>query len=419
MWGLVDCNSFYCSCERVFRPDLNGKPVVVLSNNDGCLIALTPEAKALGYKMGETYFQVAHKLRQDGVAVFSSNYTLYGDLSARVMATMETLVPIEQYSIDEAFVPFSPAMAAQAEEVGWAVHDRIPQWTGVPVRVGIGETRTLAKLANHWAKKITRVLRLQAGTPETEKLLEQTPTRDVWGIGRRQSAKLEQMGIVNARQLRDMDPARALKLLTVVGQRTVLELRGFQCIMQDEVPAPRKTLINSRSFGRRVTKKEDLFDAMAMHCATSGERMRAEGLEASGLAVHMETSRHGEKPYCCLSTNVHIPVPTNNTGTLIHAAREALEKCYRPGHDFMKGGIMLFDIVEQGARQLTLMEACPRPEDTKQKAIMQAMDTINDRFGRGTLRPAAQGAAKAFWHMQRKKMSGAYTTRWEELPKVR
>ena len=179
LWGLVDCNSFYCSCERLFRPDLSGKPVVVLSNNDGCLIALTPEAKALGFKMGDIYFQVQHRLEKLGVAVFSSNYTLYGDISNRVMRTMESLVPIEQYSIDESFVPFFRATAAQAIDVGWAVHDRIFQWVGMPVRVGIGPTRTLAKLANLWTKKRSRVLKLDLGSPELEEILEATSTGDI------------------------------------------------------------------------------------------------------------------------------------------------------------------------------------------------------------------------------------------------
>ena len=280
-WGLVDCNSFYCSCERLFRPDLKEKPVVVLSNNDGCLIALTPEAKALGFKMGEVYFQVKHRLEKFGVTAFSSNYTLYGDISNRVMRTLETLVPIEQYSIDESFVPFYPATAIQAMDVGWAIHDRVKQWIGVPVRVGIGPTRTLAKLANLWAKKKERVFKLALGSTELEKILEATPTVDIWGIGRKQSAKLEKLGIRNARQLRDMDTDRALKLLTVTGQQTVFELRGFQCIMEDQMPVPRKTLINSRSFGRRVTRKEDLAQAVTMHCSIAGERLRREKMEAA------------------------------------------------------------------------------------------------------------------------------------------
>ena len=418
LWGLVDCNSFYCSCERLFRPDLAGKPVVVLSNNDGCLIALTPEAKALGFTMGEIYFQVRHRLERLGVAVFSSNYTLYGDISSRVMRTMETLVPIEQYSIDESFVPFYRATAAQAVDVGWAVHDRILQWVGMPVRVGIGPTRTLAKLANLWAKKRTRVFKIESDSTELEEILEATPTGDIWGIGRRQSEKLAKMGITNARQLRDMDADRALRLLTVVGQRTVFELRGLQCIMENQQPVPRKTLINSRSFGRRVTRKEDLAQAMTMHCTIAGERLRMEKMQASGLCVHIETSRHAEEPYFSTSASVSLPIPTNSTTVLVRYALTALDRCYQPGHGYMKGGILLFDLQEQGARQLTLMEAVASPEAERQSKLMLALDAVNDRFGRGTLRYLSEGPVNAFWHMQRDKMSGAYTTRWEELAKV-
>ena len=420
LWALIDCNSFYCSCERLFRPDLDDKPVVVLSNNDGCLIALTPEAKALGFKMGDVHFQVEHELKRRGVTAFSSNYTLYGDISDRVMDTLRTVTPdIDQYSIDEAFIPFQPALAAQAVAVGWTVHDRVRRWVGVPVRVGIGATRTLAKLANHWAKKISRVLLLEPGSRQLEDVLEQTPTADIWGIGRRQSAKLAGLGIHNARQLRDLDPDRALKLLTLVGQRTVLELRGFQCIMEDNAPVPRKTLISTRSFGRRVTRREDLAEALAMHCGIAGERLRNEGMEAAGLSVTMQTSAHVEEPYFHAGASVGLPVPTNLTGDLIKAANRALEKCYTPGHGFMKGGIMLYDLYEADARQLTLLEACARPEDERRKRLMKTLDKVNAKYGRDTLRHMAQGPSKAFWHMQRKKKSSDLTTQWAGLPVVK
>lgn len=419
LWGLVDCNSFYCSCERLFRPDLEGKPVVVLSNNDGCLIALTPEAKALGFKMGDIYFQVKHRLEELGVTAFSSNYTLYGDISNRVMGTLKSLVPIEQYSIDESFIPFYPATAVQALDVGWAMHDRVKQWVGVPVRVGIGPTRTLAKLANLWAKKRTRVLKLDLGSTELEEVLEATPTGDIWGIGRKQAAKLERIGICSARQLRDMSLEHALQLLTVVGQRTVLELRGFQCIMENEAPVPRKTLINSRSFGRQVSKKEDLAQAMTMHCTIAAERLRLEKVEAAGLCVHMQTSAHSEAPYFSTSAKVHLPTPTNNTAVLIKAAMMALDKCYRPGHGYMKGGIMLFDLQEQGSRQLTLMEAAESSEQKQQTRLMQTLDRINDKFGKDTLKYLSQGPPKARWHMTRNLLSGAFTTQWAQLAKVR
>lgn len=418
LWGLVDCNSFYCSCERLFRPDLAGKPVVVLSNNDGCLIALTPEAKALGFTMGEVYFQVKGRLKYHGVTVFSSNYTLYGDISRRVMQCMESLVPIEQYSIDESFVPFGPALAAQAVAVGWAVHERIAQWVGMPVRVGIGATRTLAKLANAWAKKRTRVFQLELGTQELEDILHETPVVDVWGIGRKGAQKLNALGIFTARQLRDMNADTARKVLTVVGLRTVLELRGQQCIMEEEAPVPRKTLVSSRSFGSKVTKQEDLAQALAMHCEIAGRRLRAERMEAAALSVYFQTSMHGPNPFFSAAASVHLSPPTNYTPELIRAANMALEQCYAPGHGFLKGGITLFDLQQQGTRQLTLLEAATPEHNLRRAKLMQTMDAINARFGRDTLHSLAQGPQQAKWHMQRHLLSGAMTTRWKELKKV-
>lgn len=418
LWALVDCNSFYCSCERLFRPDLEGQPVVVLSNNDGCLIALTPEAKALGFKMGDVFFQVERLLKQHKVHVFSSNYRLYGDISSRVMQTMSSLVPIDQYSIDEAFVPFHRPLAVQALEVGWAIHDRVRKWDGMPVRVGIGSTRTLAKLANHCAKRLDRVLLLAAGEPLTERCLAETPARDVWGIGRRQAAKLERYGVRTAMQLRDMDIGLARKLLTVVGERTVRELRGMQCIMEEDAPTPRKTLVSSRSFGHRVGRKEDLAEAFAMHATIAGARLRQEGLEALCLGVEATTSPHAEAPYFRMAGHVQMHVPTNITGELISATVAALEKCYTPGHAFMKGGIVLWEISNQNNRQLTLIESVPDPKRVRKRSLMSVVDTLNDKYGRDTLTFASQGKKDAFWHMQRKRMSPYYTNSWDDLPRI-
>lgn len=419
LWALVDCQSFYCSCERIFRPDLIGKPVVVLSNNDGCLIALTIEAKALGYKLGDIYHLLEKQLERDQVTVFSSNYTLYGDISRRVMMTLAGIIPsIDQYSIDEAFVPFDKVLALNADEVGWEIHERVRKWVGVPVRVGIGPTRTLAKLANHWAKKKTRVFKLETGSDELEDVLEETQAKNVWGIGHRLSHKLATMGIDNARQLRDMDTGLAKKYLTVVGQRTVMELRGVQCVM-DELPTPRKTMVSSRSFGRRVTKKEDLAQALAMHCAITGERLRKEGLVAKGLQAWVMTSYRLDAPYCCLSARIDLNLPTNITSELIECANEALDRCYEPGHSFMKGGIMLYELDDADRRQMTLMEAALSPARDKKRALMRALDQVNDKYGLNTMRFLAQGPQDAFWHMKRNKMSGHFTTQWDQLAKVK
>ena len=415
LWALVDCNSFYCSCERLFRPDLAGRPVVVLSNNDGCLISLTPEAKALGYKMGDVFYLLENQLKKDKVAVFSSNYTLYGDISRRVMLTLAGIAPaIDQYSIDEAFVPLDQALADQAEEVGREMCERILRWVGIPVGVGIGPTRTLAKQANLWAKKMNRVLCLRLGSPELEEALEQTPVVDIWGIGRRMTARLNGLGIENARQLRDMEPEAAEKLLTVIGRQTVMELRGEQCLLED-LPTPRKTMISSRSFGRRVSRKEDLAQALAMHCAIAGERLRQEGLVAGNLSIWLTTSRHMKEPYARLSARVDLPSPTNDTRELTRAAYEALDSCYQSGHGFMKGGVMLYELEDAERRQMTLLEAAEAPAREKSRALMAALDQINGKYGRNTLNYLAQGPSDAFWHMRRNKMSGHLTTRWDQL----
>lgn len=415
LWALADCNSFYASCERLFRPDLKNKPVVVLSNNDGCLIALTPEAKKLGFKMGDVYYLLRSKLEKLGVVSFSSNYTLYGDISRRVMETIATLTPVDQYSIDETFIPFGPAMAVQADDVGWAIHDRVAQWVGMPIRIGIGPTRTLAKLANFWAKRKTRVFRLELDTRTLEDVLEQTPTGEIWGIGRRQSAKLARIGIMNARQLRDMDLGRALKLLTVVGQRTVYELRGHQCIMDNDIPVPRKTLVSSRSFGRRIRRMEDLAEALSMHAAIAGERLRKENIVASSISIWAETSRYMETPYRSIGAHGRFVIPTNCTTEIIRAAHDCLDRCFDPGDGWMKGGLMLYDLAEEATRQVTLLEACMPCEDTKSRELMRTLDKINDLYGRDTLRLAAQGNSDAFWHMRRQLMSPYYTTRLSDL----
>ena len=418
LWGLVDCNNFYVSCERAFRPDLEGRPVVVLSNNDGCIIARSQEAKSLGFKMGDPAFKMESLFHQHGVVVFSSNYTLYGDMSRRVMQALESLVEIEQYSIDECFIPFRPALAAQAEDVAQALKGRAKQWAWLPVSVGVGPTRTLAKVANHRAKKGgTGVLVLRPGSQALEQALEETPTGDVWGIGSRLAKRLERYNIMNALQLRDMDLDLALRVLTVTGQRTVLELRGVQCIMEDQAPVPRKTLVSSRSFGRRVKRKEDLAEALAMHAAIAARRLRSEGLLASSLSIHCSTSPHADRPYSSISKHVSLMMPTNITQKLIAGALQALEECYHPS-EYMKGGIMLYDIVQVNSRQLTLLEACAPEADERKAALMTAMDKINDRFGRDSLRSGAQGPKNPFWAMRRDKKSPHYTTNWDELPKV-
>jgi DNA polymerase V len=415
----VDCNTFYCSCERLFRPDLAGKPVAVLSNNDGCVVAITPEAKALGFRGGEVYFKREAEFRRAGVAVFSSNYALYGDVSRRVMLAMESVVPeICQYSIDESFVPLAGALASQAEEVGRVLHDRVRAWVGVPVRVGIGATRTLAKLSNHWAKRISRVLHLELGSGGLEECLEGTPPEDVWGIGGRLGARLRRLGIDNARKLRDMDPAEAGKRLTVTGQRTVLELRGVQCITGDLGPQPRKTLVSSRSFGAKVEDRRELAEALAWHASTAGARLRAEGLLAAGLSIFLDTGYYAEEPFRTGAAAALEP-PTSSTLALANAARRALEACYRPGPLYAKCGVMLFDLMTSEEARAARGGLFAEAPDPRSDDLMRALDVINAKHGKGTVRLLSEGSRAPRWAMRRERLSRVSTTDWDSLPCVK
>jgi DNA polymerase V len=415
----VDCNTFYCSCERLFRPDLAGKPVAVLSNNDGCVVAITPEAKALGFKGGEVFFKREEEYRKAGVAVFSSNYALYGDVSRRVMLAMESVVPeICQYSIDESFIPLSGSLAGRALEVGRDLHDRVSAWVGVPVRVGIGATRTLAKLSNHWAKRISRVLHLELGSDRLEECLAATEPEDVWGIGRRNGAKLRKLGVDNALKLRDMNTASARRLLTVAGQRTAMELSGVQCVTQDLEPQPRQTLVSSRSFGARVEALSDLREAVAWHVATAAARLRREGLVASGISVHLDTGHHSDAPFHT-GASTALKSPSSSTPALAAAASAALEACYRPGPRYAKCGVMLFDIAPRCEAEAATGRLFREAPDGRSDELMRAVDAINAKHGKGSIRMLSEGRADHFWDMRRNRLSPVSTTDWDGLPCVK
>jgi DNA polymerase V len=393
--------------------------VVVLSNNDGCIVARSNEAKALGINMGEPEFKVRDLLKQHNVAVFSSNYALYGDISNRVMLTVESLVPVvEQYSIDEAFVPLDAALAANADEIARATRERVRRWTGIVVSIGVGTTRTLAKLASEIAKKGDGLCRLDAGSPETEDVLARTPAGDIWGIGRKSALKLRMAGIYTARDVRDCDNLKIRALLNVNGLNTAFELRGVHSIEMADAPISRRTIISSRSFGARATEKEALEEALAMHATLAGERLRREKLRASGLAVHIRTSRHGNGPFYEQRANVSLRLPTADTRELVRAARQGLEAVFQRGYSYAKAGIMLYDLAPAEGGQTNLLELIAPPARLHEKELMAALDAVNRRFGRGTLRFAAEGKADAAWRMQHSRRSPRWTTVWDELPKV-
>jgi DNA polymerase V len=381
------------------------------------VVALTPEAKALGFKRGDVFFKNRERLDTAGVTVFSSNYALYGDISRRVIMAMESLVPqVYQYSIDEAFIPLPGPLAAQAYEVGTAIVDRVAQWVGAPVRAGIGPTRTLAKLANHWAKKLGPVFQLQAPSSPLEDILDKTPVEDIWGVGGRIAAKLRRMNVNTARELRDLEPALAGRLFNVLTEATIFELRGSQRLTSDLLPGPRKTMVQSRSFGRRITEYNDLAEALAHHCAVAGERLRRENLRAGGLSIFFGSGYHDDKPFQTGAT-VNLSRPTNHTGQLIKAASLALERSFVAGHKYQKAGIMLFELVDEAAPQRPSLFG-PPPEVVRGQKLMAALDTINSRYGRDTVRYSAQGDLDPQWGLRRDKLSEISTTDWAGLPKV-
>lgn len=424
LFALVDCNNFYASCERLFCPDLAQTPIVVLSNNDGCIVSRSAEAKALGIGMGEPEFLMRPLLRKHGVAVFSSNYALYGDISQRVMHTLESLCPhVEQYSIDEAFVRLDAPLVAQAEDVALTLRQRVRQWTGMTVSVGVGPTRTLAKLANALAKKHASGIAHVDGpdSPSHARALQAFAVEDIWGIGRKQAAKCHARGIRTAWQLAQAQDIWIKNTLTVTGWQTALELRGIACIGMNTAPVPRKTLVSSRSFAHKIYDIAALREALACFTARAAERLRREQLMASGLGVHIRSARtelHGPHDY---HSHIPLPLPTNDTLSLIRAAHRGLESLFAKGNAYAKAGIVLFGLEKQNSVQGNLLAfVIPEAEQPKEAApaLNTALDKLNRRYGKRTLYYGAEGGKSALWHMRQKHCSPAMTSDWKALAKA-
>lgn len=417
--ALVDCDSFFASCEQVARPDLAGKPVVVLSNNDGCIVARNREARALNIPMGIPEFQARSFLEAHHVSVFSSNYTLYGDLSQRVMQTVASVAPrIEIYSIDEAFALLDRGLAAQAGDVAREIRFRVARWVGLPVSVGIGPTKVLAKIATRIAKKYPAyggIFDLSACNC-VDKVLESVPVGDIWGIGRKSALKLCAADIYTARQLRDADPTMIRRLLTVNGLNIVMELRGLPSIRED-IPETHTTIISSRSLGYKVTTLEPMGEAAAFHAARAAEKLRRKKLLAGMVGVGVKTAHYAkDQPQHNEMTWIHLPKPTLDSAIIIGAAQVGLKRIFRPGYGYAKVMVMLTDLSDPQRAQLNLMT--DEAADARRQKLMALVDEINRREGRGTLRFAAQGQPDASWHMNRNKLSPAWTTDWQQLLKV-
>ncbi|MDU3890295.1 MAG: translesion error-prone DNA polymerase V subunit UmuC [Serratia liquefaciens] len=420
MFALVDVNSFYTSCETVFRPDLKGKPIVVVSNNDGCVISLSAEAKALGIKMGAPYFKIKEQLRHQQVSVFSSNYTLYADLSHRVMLTLIEMAPVvEIYSIDEAFIDVSGLSSSlPLSTFGHQMRDRVLKNTGLTVGVGIAQTKTLAKIANFAAKKWRQTGGVvELSDPERlRKLLALVPVDEVWGVGRRIGKKLSFMGIETALQLADCSTWVIRKHFNVVLERTVRELRGESCLALDEFAPTKQQIICSRSFGHRITAYQDMRQAICTYAERAAEKLRAEKQFCCVISVFMRTSPHAEnETFYGPQASGRLAIPSNDTRDIIRVAVSALDRIWKDDFRYMKAGVMLSDFFSQGVAQLNLFdEHQPRPNSSE---LMQTFDRLN-QSGRGTVWFAGQGIQKS-WAMKREMLSPSYTTRYSDLPFVK
>lgn len=417
MIALVDCNNFYVSCERVFAPHLRHRPVVVLSNNDGCVIARSEEAKALGIKMGAPFFQIDYLLEKEKLAVFSSNYTLYGDMSARVMDALNHFSPeTENYSIDEAFLNFKIDAADELNnrsliEKGQTIRRTIYKWTGLPVSIGIAPNKTLAKIANRIAKKSNLGVFELADEKLQAEVLKETLINDIWGIGYNSAKKLKAIGVTNALQLKNLDRRWARKLLSVVGARIVEELNGEICLPLELVPPSKKSITCSRSFGCSVEALEQLNEALDSYLVKAGEKMRQQNLAANAVTVFLATNRFAKTAQYSNSLTIELANATNSTRELRDWTRKALKQIYKPHYYYKKVGVILLGLQPESSETLRLYN---EPTYQKDKRLMAALDKISSKFGRDTIHFGVQ-KNKECWQMKAEMKSKKYTTSLKEV----
>lgn len=418
LFALVDCNNFYVSCERVFNPKLAGKPVLVLGNNDGIVVARSNEAKALGIPMGAPAFKYRDLIRRHDVQVFSSNYALYGDMSQRVMETLQQFSPeVEVYSIDEAFLSLMGFNTQDLAEYGRRIRATVKQWTGLPVSVGVAETKTLAKIANHHAKRSVESAGVFDLTtwPDRDSLLAGVPVEDVWGIGPAHARRLNRYGITTALALRSADDHWIRKQMGVVGLRTVQELRGLSCLPLEQCPPPKQGITCSRSFGRPVTTLAEMREAVAAYTARAAEKLRGEQLSASALTVFLTTNPFKDEPQYSNALTLRLPVATDATPELLRVALKGIEAIYRDDFRYKKAGVMLLGLVPVGQVQANLFDQADRARSTR---LMKAVDSLNARDGADTVRFAVSGLIQQ-WRTQFARRSPSFTTNWRDLPVAR
>ena len=412
--ALIDCNSFYVSCERLFNPKIQKVPVVVLSNNDGCVISRSTEAKRIGIKMGEPYFKVKELIKKNNVQIFSSNYALYGDISRRVMKVLKGFSDkIEIYSIDEAFVDLSHIKNELVEEYGKKIKERVLKWTGIPTSVGISNTKTLSKVANHVAKKNkTGVIFLK---DDIDEVLKNFDISDVWGVGKQLSKLYLKNGIDNALKLKNISNSWVKKSTNVLGAKTVMELRGIPCIELDTEETKRKSCCVSRSFGKKVQSLEKLKESVTTHCLNAAEKIRNESQTTRSITVFIRTSPFDKnRRYYSNSFTIDLPIATNNSLELVKTAIAGLVKIYKYGYFYQKAGIILSKLNEAGEKELNLLT--PILENKSQK-LMKAMDLTNSKYGRNVI-SVAQAGINNSWKMRREHSSRIDTASFDSLPKI-
>ncbi len=431
LYALVDGNNFYVSCERVFRPSLNNRPVVVLSNNDGCAIARSNEAKALGIAMGAPWFKIKHLEDDAGLVALSANFALYGDMSDRMMSLAAGLGPAQEiYSIDESFIDLT-GVRGDLIERSHKIRSRILQWVGIPCCVGIGATKTLAKLANHIAKtaerkpgsypaRLAQVCNLSAlSPPELKETFTATEVGEVWGIGRRITKQLQDGGIRTVQDLVELDSATLRRGWSVVLERTLRELQGTQCIDLDHTPAPKKEIACTRSFGRAVTELDPLKEAVTEFASRTAEKLRKQHSLASQVLVFIRTSPF--RPDAQYSRSLIVPLrrPTADTALIVQAALMGLQVIFRSGFKYAKAGVMVLDLQSDSVKQ---HELDLEDDDGADKTLlMSALDTINQRYGKGTMKIASAGLAgnRRVWSMKQERRTPGYTTCVQDMPVAR
>lgn len=418
VFALVDCNNFYASCECVFAPGLAGRPIAVLSNNDGVVIARSEETKKLGIPMGGPVFKYEQTIRKHGIAIFSSNFALYGDFSSRVMDVLHGLAPkMEVYSIDEAFLQLDGIDPGSLDQFGRRISDKVRKWTGIPVSVGIATSKTLAKAANEIAKKnekFSGVLNL-ANKRDPDALLMCLPVSDVWGVGREYAKWLVKSGIYSAYDLKNSELGWIKKKMGVNGERLLKELNGESCIPLEANLPPSKQIICSRSFHETTSEKWQMQKAVALYATRAAEKLRKQKGAAGEISVFVATSRFGDRARYFNAARRKFRVATAFTPKLVKAALLLLDEIFRPGYSYKKTGVMLSKISSDTSLQTNLLEQ--KPDLGRQRRLMDAMDKINEQWGRHTISIAQSGAGQT-WMMRQTRRSGRYTTRWDELPRV-